>query len=109
MHKSAQTSDRSVKEDIELASLTEIQQIFDQVEVKTYTRNDGPESSRVGFIAQDLAEAISIDSKLDNLVNPFRGDKPPLLGVDYNRLVCILWGVCKNLQTRIDALEAHTT
>ena len=37
----------------------------------------------------------------------YGGDEPSL-SLDYSRLVCVLWGVCKQLQTRLDALETAT-
>ena len=102
-------SDESVKENIQPADLEEIQRIFEAVEVKTYIRNDiEEESSRIGFIAQDLHNSIGEASLFQNLVHPIdRGeDQPQLLGIDYSRMVTILWGVVKNQEARIKALEA---
>ncbi len=111
-----QTSDVSIKENIEPASLEELQQIFEEVNVMTYTRNDGVQGPRVGFIAQDLQAAIPSESLFQNIVNPIYSNKPapPLLGVDYARLAStILWGVCKkqqamltDLAVRVSALES---
>ena len=101
-----QTSDKSIKQSIELANLDELQQIFDRVEVKQYHRIDIP-GDRVGFIAQDVQAAISEDSKFQNIVNPIYSDKPPLLGLDYARLTTILWGVCKKKQMMIEDLAAR--
>ena len=105
------TSDERVKENIELADLTEIQAIFDKVDVKTYERNDGLLGSRIGFIAQDFQKSIDNESKFQNIVHPIYTE-PPLLGIDMSRLTTLLWGVCKNQQqiitdltTRVTALE----
>ena len=111
-----QTSDAQIKENIEPASLEELQAIFDSVEVKQYNRIDIP-GDRVGFIAQDIQRAISVDSKLQNIVNPIYSDKAPILGLDYARLgSVVLWGVCKNQQamitdltTRVAVLEGKST
>ena len=102
-----QTSDESIKENITHASLDELQQIFDRVEVKQYHRTDIP-GDRVGFIAQDVQRAISVDSKLRNIVNPIYSEKAPLLGLDYARLgSTVLWGVCKKQQAMIEDLNAR--
>ncbi len=101
-----QTSDESIKQNIGLASLEELQRVFDAVSVKTYDRVDIP-GDRVGFVAQDLQAAISVDSKLQNIVNPIYSTKAPLLGLDYARLVTVLWGVCKNQQAELSALTTR--
>ncbi len=101
-----QTSDESIKENITHASLDELQSIFDSVEVKQYNRIDIP-GDRVGFIAQDVEAAISVDSKLQNIVHPIYSNKAPLLGIDYARLTTILWGVCKNQSAMIADLNAR--
>ncbi len=102
-----QTSDESIKENIALASLDELQSIFDSVEVKQYSRID-ISGDRVGFIAQDIQAAISADSKFQNIVNPIYTDKPPLLGLDYARFAStVLYGVCKNQQSQIADLTAR--
>ena len=83
----------------------------------TYTRNDGVQGPRVGFIAQDLQAAIPSESLFQNIVNPIYSDKAPLLGLDYARLAStILWGVCKkqqaqiaDLAVRVSALESKKT
>ena len=57
----AQTSDRRVKDDIQDADGTVMQDIFDAVSSKTYTRNDGVAGKRLGFIAQDVQEKLPED------------------------------------------------
>ena len=102
-----QTSDESIKDDTALASLEELQSIFEAVEVKTYRRTDIP-GDRVGFIAQDVQAAISADSKFQNIVKGIYSDKAPLLGLDYSRLAStVLWAVCKNQQAQIADLNAR--
>ena len=98
----ASTSDRSIKGEIKNASLDDCKNIFDSVDVKTYVRKD-ISGNRIGFIAQDIQEHIS--PEFDNIISTQYGGDKPLLAVDYSRLVCVLWGVCKNQQTRIEALE----
>ena len=101
------TSDESVKEHVALADLEEVQRIFEAIEVKTYTRNDiEEESSRIGFIAQDFDNSIDKTSLFQNIVSPIvREGEPELLGIDYSRIVTLLWGVCKRQEARIKALE----
>ena len=86
--------------------MVEIQNIFNNVDVKIYERNDGPLGSRIGFIAQDFQNSIDNDSKFQNIVNPIFTE-PPLLGVDYSRLTTILWGVCKKQQELLTSLESR--
>ncbi len=102
-----QTSDEAIKENVALASLEELQGIFDRVNVMTYTRNDGVHGPRVGFVAQHLQAAIGEDSKLQNIVMPVYTDGPPLLGLDYARLTCLLWAVCKIQKAELAALTAR--
>ena len=110
-----QTSDERVKDNVQLADLVEIQNIFNNVDVKTYERNDGFLGSRIGFIAQDFQNTIDYESKFQNIVNPIFTE-PPLVGLDYSRLTTILWGVCKkqqelitNLDSRVQTLETTKT
>jgi hypothetical protein len=99
-----QTSDKRVKENILPASLEVLQAVFDAVEVQTYTRCDGVEGPRVGFISNDVKAALPEDGSLD-MLTPFIGNG--LIGVDYARMCTVLWGACKALTARVDALEKH--
>ena len=101
----ASTSDRSIKDEIKNASLDDCKNIFDSVDVKTYVRKD-ISGTRLGFIAQDVEE--NLPDEFANIIGMKYGGDQPLLSLDYSRLVCVLWGVCKGLQTRIDALETAT-
>jgi hypothetical protein len=100
------SSDLRIKNDIQDASLEACQQVFDAVQVKTYERTDLA-GKRIGFIAQDI-EASSPE-EFANLVGtrPSEDAEDPFLTLDYSRLVTVLWGVVKNLQARIEALEAE--
>jgi hypothetical protein len=112
-----QTSDRRVKTDIEDANLDDAQRVFDAVGVKRYRRTDGVEGSRVGFIAQDMQAALT-GTGWDNVMGTMRQQTPAtepggetivgeeLLTIDHSRLSALLWAQCKNLQARIEALEA---
>ena len=86
-----------------------LQLIFDSSEVKTYTRTDGVEGKRLGFIAQEIRSQLPQD--ISNLVFETRaptaeGEEPAemLLALDYSRLVAVLWGVNKRQQQAIEAL-----
>ena len=96
-----QTSDRRVKENIVPANLEVLQAVFDAVEVHTYTRKDGVEGPRVGFIANDVKAVLPEDGSLDMLA-PFIAND--LIGVDYARMCTVLWGAVKMLKQRVDAL-----
>jgi len=87
------------------------QMVFNAVEPKTYKRTDfEPDKTRVGFIAQDLKAVLP--AEFQNIVGtygmPLEEDGPDveMYGVDYARLTTILWSVVKNLQARVDRLEA---
>ena len=118
------SSDQSIKDNIDNADYQEIQGIFNSIDVKTYTRNDGVEGSRIGFIANDFDNNISQDSKFQNIVHKIKKggqtlareggaadyveveeEENYILGLDYSRLCALLWGVCKNQESRIQALE----
>ena len=107
-----QTSDRAIKEEITDAPLDDLQAIFDNVEAKYYTRTDIP-GNRLGFIAQDVKEKLP--PQIGNVVYQSYETGNPLYALDYSRLVCCLWGVCKkqqraieDLSLRLDALENAT-
>jgi hypothetical protein len=97
------SSDRALKTDIQDASLQSCQEVFDAVEVKTYERTDLAPGKRIGFIAQDIQQ--SLPAEFANLVGTRPSGDGELLTLDYSRLVCVLWGVVKNLSSRLEALE----
>ena len=76
--------------------------------MKSYLRNDKPElGERVGFIAQDIQKACS-DNDLPNTFNNDieQEDGTSILGLDYSRLVTVLWSKVKQLEQRIAVLES---
>ncbi len=104
-----QSSDARLKEEIKDADLDMCQTVFDAISPKTYKRNDYDQSkTRIGFIAQDFE--ANLPAEFQNIVSPFTHgtgeDKQEMLGLDYGRLTCILWGVVKNQQKQIDDLIA---
>jgi len=100
------TSDRRIKQDIQDASLDECATILASVDVKTYTRTDAP-GQRIGFIAQDIQEHLP--PEFANIIGMQYGEDEPLLALSYDRLVCVLWGACKALTARVEALEQSNT
>ena len=101
-----QKSDRALKEAIAPADLQAVQSVFDAVEVQKYQRIGLP-GSRIGFIAQDMEQALE-DTGFDNVVSRTR-DGLNHRTIDHSRLSALLWAQCKNLQKRIEALEAKRT
>ena len=101
------TSDESIKENVETAPQDTCSQIFQQIQAKTYSRTDGVEGKRIGFLAQDVQNALG-GSDLGGVTNVVTRDiqRPSLLALDYVRLLPILWQVVKNQEARIAALEA---
>ena len=79
--------------------------ILETVQAKTYTRNDQDNAPKIGFIAQDIEAACT--GNFACLVGSTAGDEdtPPLKTLDYARLSSILWTVCRNLHSRLTALE----
>ncbi len=100
------TSDESVKEHIKDASIEDCMEIFQNTNVKTYNRKDVP-GQRIGFIAQDIAEYLP--PEFANVIGMQYGGDMPLLSLSYDRLVCVLWGVCKNQEQQILALNGRVT
>ena len=98
------TSDKSVKDDIKDIDLTPI---FDNCNVKSYNRTDKPElGKRIGFLAQDIQKACTEHA----LPNTFNADIPQddgstILGLDYSRLVTVLWSKVKQLEDRLRTIE----
>jgi hypothetical protein len=101
----ASTSDESIKENIQNASIDDCKDIFDNVDVKIYNRTDIG-GNRIGFIAQNIQENLT--PEFANIISTQYGDVP-LLAVDYSRMVCILWGAVKTLEQRITILENNNT
>jgi len=106
-----QNSDRSLKDDIRDADIQSITSVFDSVNVRTYRRNDYETTrTRIGFISQEVEAALPTD--FQNIVGEYTKEeegKDPiaLKTLDYSRLVCILWGVCKNQERQIEGLTAR--
>ena len=109
----SQSSDKRLKDDIEDADIEKCVKLLDQISVKTYRRNDfETNKTRIGFIANDWQDAIP--PEFQNIVscNTTTGGidgedvKEDLLGLDYSRITCVLWGICKNQQKQIDELIA---
>ena len=87
--------------------------VFDGVNVRTYRRNDYESTkTRIGFISQEVEDALP--TEFQNIVGEYTKEdesKDPiaLKTLDYSRLVCILWGVCKNQQAELAALTSRVT
>ena len=94
------TSDRNVKEQVQDVNLSHL---VDAVDCKSHIRNDKPEwGRRLGFISQDVKEAcinLGIPDTFSHEMDE------GLLGLDYSRLVVPLWSKCKQLETRLQAIE----
>ena len=72
-----------------------------------------------------ISDNISDNSKFQNIVHKIKTgeqntgggvedeveqvEETFILGLDYSRLCTLLWGVCKNQEARIQALEAKIT
>ena len=97
----------------------DMSKVFDAINVKTYTRTDRPElGQRAGFLAQDVRRActdnglpdtftMSVAQSEDNYEVGTPGETTTLLRLDYSRLVTALWSKVKQLEARLQALEAQ--
>ena len=93
-------SDRKLKKDVEPAGLEELQEVFDAVTPQWYRRTEGNQKRTLGFIAQDVQETGAAGKALcGQVADEELGD---LVTLDYSRLACVLWGVCKRLQARVE-------
>ena len=75
---------------------------------KKYSRNDKKNEARHGFIAQELEAAIKGKANFECLVGTtdmIDDEIQPMKSVDYARLTAILWTVCRDLSSRLTALE----
>ena len=89
-------SDAKIKENIRDADVEEMQSIFDRAMPKRYDRIDTDLKGQLGFLAQDEGTGVTGMTRQQN---------EELLTLNYSRLTAVLWGVCKKLQSRVEALE----
>ena len=93
-------SDEKLKHNVEPAELEELQQLFDAVAPKWYRRTEGSQKRTLGFIANEVQETGPVGQALcGKLVDEELGE---LVTLDYNRMCCVLWGVCQGLQARVE-------
>ena len=99
-------SDRKLKDDIQDLNKDVCLNLLENINAKTYTRNDMNNEKRVGFISNEFDEKLNDDMK--NIVgsNKDNDGNHDTTTLDYARLTTILWSVCQNLNERIKLLEA---
>ena len=97
-------SDARLKTDIDCVNNEALSTVFDAIEVKSYKKkDDDSEACELGFIADDVEEAIEANGLcFDNLVKKNDDDMRSLA---YDRMVCILWGACKEMKAEIATLK----
>ena len=91
--------------------------VVESVAPKVYKRIDLPDDTRVGFITQDVKQAIN-KTNWNNIVGSTEATKEHIdqegntvpatdstLTLDYARLNCIFWNVCRNLLNRVEPLK----
>uniref|UniRef100_UPI004049C80D tail fiber domain-containing protein n=1 Tax=Flavobacterium sp. TaxID=239 RepID=UPI004049C80D len=106
-----QNSDASLKDNVEDVDLTDCMNMLENINVKTYTRNDMEEGNqRLGFIAQDVKAYLP--DKFDNIIgsnnitDEHGENSKEIMTMDYTRMVCVLWKIVQNQNERIKALES---
>jgi len=111
-------SDQSIKTNVRSLNAADALNCLRTVEAKVYDRTDGPQGTRVGYIAQHVLQALPSDWQ--NVVRSTSTEEvtdsdgqvvtpadPGLLQIDYSRLGSpILWECCRSMLARIEALEA---
>ena len=66
-------------------------------------KNDDEEHCELGLIADDVEKAIEDnDLCFDNLIHK---DDEGIRSLAYDRMVCVLWGVCKEMKAEIATLK----
>ena len=110
--------DSILKDDQQPLDLAELQAVFDNVNPKSYVRNDIPDdvangTRKIGFIAQDVQAQIADKPDLQSLIMKSTlgknedGTDKEILCLNYDGLVTVLWGVVKQQQTTIATLESR--
>ena len=98
------TSDRSKKYDIKSIE-NNFTDIVKQIEPKTFKMEEEKElgivKNHIGFIADEIKEVIPSD--WENIV---MSDNEGIKKLSYVKLSSILWGVCREQQTKIEWLES---
>ena len=102
------TSDARFKDAVEDLDEAEALQVLKHVQAKKYVRSDLGETTfsdfrRVGFLAQDLQQAIE-GRNWNNLL--FTHPASGAMQLDYTKLVPVLWGALRAVEARLSALES---
>ena len=94
-------SDERLKTNVQPLSATEVQELFDGVEARSYDRVDGA-AKQTGFVAQEVYKSGPLGKSFCKLKN---FEDRELMTLDYQRMTAVLWQTCKSLQKRIEKLE----
>ena len=99
------SSDSRIKDQVEDLDDNVCVNIIKAVKPKSYIKNNISNAQReCGFIAQDIQTQLT--SECSNLVKEMSDDDfGSIYGIDYGRLTTLLWGTCRNLLSRVEALE----
>ena len=97
-----QISDKRLKDQIEDVE-TDCIEIVKKVPVKKFVmKEDKKKKKQIGFIAQDVEEAIPDD--FENIVIK---NEDGFFGMDYTKTGVILWKCCQEQQSKIEHLESR--
>ena len=106
-----QDSDASLKGNVEDVDLTACTNMLENINVKTYTRNDMEEGNNIlGFIAQNVKAYLP--DKFDNIIGSStitdeQGENSKeIMTMDYARMVCVLLKENQNHNERTKAFES---
>ena len=106
---STNASDRSLKSNEQVVEQDECILLVKKVNALTYERNDMENGNRrIGFFANDFADNAPTSFNLTGKAQHCdKHGEREILTLDYSRLNCVLWTVCRNLLSRVEALEAQ--
>ena len=109
--------DSKLKDDQQIIDKKVMVEIFNNIEPKSYIRNDIPEdvangARKFGFIAQDVEAQITGKADFQSLVMKSTlgknedGTDKEVICLNYDGLLTILWGVVKQQQTTISSFQS---
>ena len=101
----------SLKDNVADVDFTDCTNMLENINVKTYTRDDMEEGNeRLGFIAQDVKAYLP--DKFDNIIGSNiitdeQGENSKeIMTMDCARMACALWTIVQNQNEKIKALES---
>ena len=93
-----ETSDERLKEDIDIVH-SDCSEIVKNIKVKNYMKNDKKKRQNIGFVAQDVKEAIP--EEFENVVS----EDNEYMSINYGRMCAILWKSHQEMINKMEKME----